>query len=160
MESHCTAHGLEIETVSARCAGVKELHFVKGKKHIPVCIVSHNAAVFGHTGTIRMSRICRRPCLINIVAVEILAVDGDSALFYYGGHSVAQPTKSLFVSEIQLERVSFNAVCDLTARLAVTDKPLGLYTVLGLGVLLYCFVVMEILSGSNHSSVLTSSLFA
>ena len=80
-----------------------------------------------------MSRVCGCPGFVDGIAVKVLAVDGNSALFNNGRHSVHKPVKGLLVPKVKLEGVALDTVGNLISRLAVADKPLGLDAVFGVG---------------------------
>ncbi len=55
----------------------------------------------------------RLPNFVDGIAVEVLAVDGNSALFNNGRHSVHKPVKGLLVPEVKLEGVALDTVGNL-----------------------------------------------
>ena len=100
MESHGTAHGLEIKTVSARSAGVNHLDVLVGKDSVPKSIVSLNKAVLQHALTVGIG-FGRSPNASNTSGVKVLTVEGDSSLVEYGIYAVNHKVKSLGIAQVK-----------------------------------------------------------
>ena len=93
------AHGLKVETVSARGAGIYHVDVFVCKNVVPQSIVPLDIAVFHDSHAV--GRVGGPPNAQNGAGVEVLAVEGNSPLVQNLVYAVAHPGKSLGVSEVK-----------------------------------------------------------